>query len=53
MKQFDIRTDISGSRIVIYPAGTSPVRKPPAIVRVLMDYRHRWIAHMLKELRYG
>lgn len=33
--------------------GTSPVRKPPAIVRAIMDYRHRWIAHMLKELRYG
>lgn len=34
-------------------SGISPVCKPPAIVRAIMDYRHRWIAHMLKELRYG
>lgn len=26
------------------------LRKPPEIVRWIMDYRHRWLAHMIKEL---
>lgn len=33
--------------------GTSPVHKPPGVVHQIQAYRHRWIAHMLKELRYG
>lgn len=32
MKQFDIRTDISGSRMVIYPAGTLAKRNTGAYV---------------------
>lgn len=32
MKQFDIRTDISGSRMVIYPAGTLAKRATGAYV---------------------
>lgn len=32
MKQFDIRTDISGSRMVIYPAGTLAKRNTGAHV---------------------
>lgn len=33
--------------------GIPPVRTPPGVVHQIQAYRHRWIAHMLKELRYG
>ena len=41
MKQFDIRTDISGSRMVIYPAGTLAKRNTGAYVDApYIDVQH-------------